>query len=188
VKKVAKVLLSVFVVALIFALAWFVSSWSATVRNTFRILTGAPSRFTRVWQTVCVEGVGSFRVPTEWSVTQQSDVIYITDRPKEYGDYTIYIVGLASVGRMTRPLHEHEHFEVLESSTLVRGINYANTSALQWFEHTKEGFTESLLVIRMMKISGVQASTIHLLVLNPEIVDTSTASQIARTFSARSAR
>ncbi|MDR2182824.1 MAG: hypothetical protein LBE55_01485 [Clostridiales bacterium] len=59
------------------------------------IAIGAPGRITRNWQTVYVEGgtVGRLSVPAEWYVEWDDDVVYMTDRPREEGDYTLYAVG-----------------------------------------------------------------------------------------------
>jgi len=46
------------------------------------------------WQLVTVEDVGSFYVPGNWVITQQGDVIYMTDKPIDEEGYITYFAGV----------------------------------------------------------------------------------------------
>ena len=46
------------------------------------------------WQLVTVEDIGSIYVPGHWVITRQDDVIYMTDKPIDEENYTIYFVGV----------------------------------------------------------------------------------------------
>ena len=52
------------------------------------------------WQTVSVPGVGKFKIPCEWIVTQTEDVVYITDKPIDAEEYKIYLVGTLTGGKL----------------------------------------------------------------------------------------
>ena len=62
------------------------------------------------WQVVSIEGEGTFRVPVEWVVTQNDDVIYITDKPIEE-EYNIFLI--AAVGENVRTYELFDDVEYL---------------------------------------------------------------------------
>jgi hypothetical protein len=45
------------------------------------------------WQTISISGVGTFKVPQKWTVTQRGDFIYITNKPIDEEGYIIYLAG-----------------------------------------------------------------------------------------------
>jgi hypothetical protein len=149
-----------------------------------RRLAGAPSLFTMRWQTVYVNGVGSFRVPTEWYVEQQNEVIYITDKPREYEDYTLFIVGVVQIrGVASTYRYPHELFENIEKGNIVRGINFANTSGIRVFEYIVDENTIEMRVIYMIHIRENIRNMLNLLIWDEGTVDERLATEIARTFS-----
>ena len=58
-----------------------------------RFLAGAPGLHTHFWQSVYIDGVGSFRVPARWYVEWDDDVLYITDMQRENTEYAVHLVG-----------------------------------------------------------------------------------------------
>jgi hypothetical protein len=46
------------------------------------------------WQKVSIKGVGTFKIPRDWIVTQKNKSIFITDKPIEENGYKIYLAGV----------------------------------------------------------------------------------------------
>jgi hypothetical protein len=46
------------------------------------------------WQTVTVQSVGSFQVPGDWVITQYDNIVFLTDKPIDEEDFTIYFAGV----------------------------------------------------------------------------------------------
>ena len=139
-----------------------------------------PDKITESWQTITISGVGSFRVPTEWSVEQQDDILYITDKPLRDGGYTIYLVGTMQ-GAEVAP---HEVFEGVEKGSILLSPGFDNGSRLYSVEYLVNGETEELHLITFLNIGyvGNEGNTFELLVWNRDVVDDYLAEQIAKTF------
>ena len=75
-------------------------------------LLDLPDDSTKFWQTVSVDGIGSFKVPVEWSIERQNEVLYITDTPQDNEDYEIYLVGVLRNDKVeAQYTHPHELFD-----------------------------------------------------------------------------
>ena len=59
------------------------------------------------WQSVSISNVGTFRVPRDWVVAQNNNVVYITDRPIDEKGYKIYLIGKTEDGRGYVPYSEY---------------------------------------------------------------------------------
>jgi len=46
------------------------------------------------WQNVYIKGIGTFKIPRDWIVTQKNKTIFITDKPIEENGYKIYLAGV----------------------------------------------------------------------------------------------
>ena len=103
------------------------------------ILTGCPSIINRLfdysyakkytdWQIVSISGVGSFRLPSDWIVTQRENVVYITDRPLEEEVYKIYLIGgRRGGGEYIRYNDFFDNIDIKYIET-VRGTGYSNSA------------------------------------------------------------
>ena len=83
------------------------------------------------WQKVTIPSLGSFKVPKDWIVTKNENIIYITDKPIEE-DYKIYLVGVGRVKGADGKYH-YDFFENAETLGSERGAVYSN-SAGYWVE------------------------------------------------------
>ena len=151
--------------------------------NLFHDLLDLPDEITNTWQTVNVSGIGSFKIPTEWYAEQQGEVIFITDKPRESEDYTLYLIGVVQIiGEEADYTHPHEIFESAERGELVRSAVYSNSSQLRIFKYKFNGVTEEKLVIYMPNVMGDGYNFLNFLVWNQAIVDEFLASDIAKTY------
>lgn len=55
-----------------------------------------PARY-KDWQKIPLGEYWEFSIPNEWVVTQNNNIIYITDKPKDEKDYTTYLIGMIGV-------------------------------------------------------------------------------------------
>jgi|GEM_PF-2297507 len=150
-------------------------------------LEGVPDKIADSWQTVSISGVGTFRVPTEWSVEQQDGNLYITDNPLEDGDYMIYLVGAVSRVESgakveTKYAQPHELFEGVERGDILLSPGWSNGARLYLIEYLVNGIKEEHHLITLVNLSGVKSNDLELLVWNRDAVDEYRAEQIARTF------
>jgi len=144
-------------------------------------LVSAPDRVTKDWQPIDIYGLGTFRLPTEWYVENQDGILYITDKPRENGNYKIYIVGLSN--RIGFPVHEI--FEGIERGETIRAIGSSTRPAdLLFVEYIVNGFKQEHYVINFNNgRSHERQVTYSMLVWNREVVDDWHAEQIMWTFS-----
>ena len=156
-----------------------VSLFFVVAVGTFFAVFGSdmPAWVTREWQRVYIPAFGlrrlPVRVPTEWNVEEEDGILYITDKPRAYGDYTIYIVGAS--GRNGLPHALHEVFEGIERGDVLRVISSGTGFAFVYFvEYTVNGVQQVHYEIILQNYT--------MFVLNPEVVDEWHADQIRRTF------
>jgi len=142
------------------------------------ILSSPPARVTRSWQTITINGIGTFKVPTEWSVDEEDGILYLTDRPRAYGVYTIYIVGVLA-GSGTQP---HEVFEGVEKGDLLHSSAFGNNVIVSLIEYTVAEITQEHPVISFDRFRGGEMRGYRMFVWNFAIVDEWYTEQIARTF------
>ena len=145
------------------------------------LLSSTPDRITREWQTVTINALGTFRVPMEWNVEEQDGILYITDKPRVYGDYTIYIVGAVEfkVG-----FRLHELFEGVERGDTLRSHGFTNPADLLWVEYTVNGVKQEHYLINLCNFEmGEYAVSYALFVWNRDTVNEWLVRQIAKTFS-----
>jgi hypothetical protein len=88
-----------FIIVAVFVVLVLVPLLGALFASSSSVATSAPTTYIHrpnptPWQLVTVEDIGSFYVPGHWVITQQDDVIYMTDKPIDEEDYTIYFVGV----------------------------------------------------------------------------------------------
>ena len=136
----------------------------------------APDRITETWQTVTIDGSGSFRVPTEWNVEEHDEILYITDRPMANGDYVVYIAG--RIG-----LHAYAVFDEVEQGRVRSSRGFLNTASLFLNEYTVDGVIQEHYMIEIHNM-GIDApfSSYSLFVWDREVVDRWHAEQIAKSF------
>jgi len=140
-----------------------------------RNLTDAPSRQTRHWQTVYIDNFGNFRIPAEWYVEWQDGVVYITDRPRESQNYTLYLVGSESPPHML--------FEGMIQGDFIRGGIFSNSAHWNLFEYDVNGTKEEYHSITFWAwSSGANPDRFELLALDGDVVNQSIVIDIARTF------
>ena len=139
-----------------------------------------PERVTNEWQTIAITGLGTFRVPMEWNVEEHDDILYITDKPMLYGNYTIYMVG-ASLNRVDFPLHEL--FEGVERGDILRSIASGTRPAYIYFvEYSVNGTNQVHYEIRFTHSQRDGSVYYILFIWNRDVVDEWHIKQIARTF------
>jgi len=144
-----------------------------------RIFFNIPAIQTHSWQTVYVDEVGSFRVPPEWNVGWDDDVLYFTDRPREEDGYVIHMVGT------TR--NTHRLFEGMERGELIRRAGIlSNGASHSLSEYTISGKREELFSIHFDITEIVNPINFHLLVLNYDLSER-LVTEITRTFRMESA-
>ena len=161
-----------------------------------RSLADLPDKSTESWQTVSISGVGSFRVPTEWFVEQQDEILYITDKPRDNEGYKIYLVGIAWLNvTESEHIHPHELLNGVEKGAPVPGrvgeekrIDgiYSNCASVSLIEYTVNGEKEEHYLIDCPKIKGTTVAKLQLLVWDRTVVDEKLTSEIAKTFSMES--
>ena len=157
-------------------------------------LVGVPAEYTRDWQTVTVDGIGTFRVPEEWNVEQEDDVIYITDKLREDESHIIYIVGTVRKWEdrgVKERLQPHELFDGVEKGDTVSvrrdnvgGIVNISSAHLGLYEYIVDGITVECYLITFIEHSmgdPIQSNLLELLAWNGDVVDYEMATQIART-------
>ena len=76
------------------------------------------------WQLVSFGNVGTLRVPEEWVVTIDDNVVFMTDKPLEDEDYLIYLVGGFATKGEELYLPNHDLFNDLE----LVAISFSMTS------------------------------------------------------------
>ena len=88
-----------FIIVAVFVVLVLVPLLGALFASSSSVATSAPTTYIHrpnptPWQLVTVEDIGSFYVPGHWVITRQNDVIYMTDKPIDEEDYTIYFIGV----------------------------------------------------------------------------------------------
>jgi hypothetical protein len=138
-----------------------------------------PHRVTQSWQTITLTGLGSIRVPAEWNVEERDGVLFITDRPMTYVDYSIFLIGTVR-GEGIEPRGIFAEAE-RGATLLSRGFN--NGTDLLLVEYTVNGITREHHQITFNHNLQHALFSYLLLVWDSEIVDEWHAVQIAKTFS-----
>jgi hypothetical protein len=160
------------------------------IRNILSFGKEKLSSRTDSWQTVAVDRVGSFRVPEEWTVEQEGKIIFITDRPRQYGDYVIYIVGYVWEWEWMEEGHEVEYpifnppelFDGIERDRILYNYNFSNSTSVSIYNFVVNGIEERCILIDMPNGRGNEFSLLELLVLNQAVVNEEIAIDIAKTF------
>jgi hypothetical protein len=137
----------------------------------------SPSGITRSWQTILVDEIASFKVPSEWVVEQEDGIIYVTDVPREFGEYDIYILGIVRGGIINEDVnytYPHELLDGWEMGHSVRGIGFSNSSMVNCYEYYVNGEVVEYYVISRF--------TLSFLVLNNDVVTYDIMEDIAKTF------
>jgi hypothetical protein len=174
-KKSTIILLITILIILLLTICFFI----------IRRLVDSPSLFTMRWQTVYVNEIGSFRIPQEWSIEYHNEVIFITDKPRRYMDYTLILIGVTQVyGAASNYTQPHELLDGVYQDKLIRSAIFSNSSSLQLHNYIINENEKERFVINMPRISN-GFNALNLLVWNKEIVNEQLASEIARTFSMR---
>jgi len=131
------------------------------------ILSGAPDRITESWQTVTIGGLGTFQVPTEWNIEEEDGILFITDRPRADGGYTIYIIGAGD--NVDIPLHTL--FEGVERGDQLRSMGFSNGGGVRVFEYTVNGTVQEHHIISFNNFGGGLRRDYWMFVWNREVVD-----------------
>ena len=151
-----------------------------TLWGLLHLVSDAPDRITESWQAVTISGLGTFRVPAEWNVEQYDGILYITDRPREYGDYTIYIVGATRESG----IQPYEVFDDVKRNNFLHSLGgFNNGASISLVEYTVNGMKQEHHFISFNNMRMNASVFYSLFVWNREGVDEWTAVQIARTFS-----
>ena len=144
-----------------------------------------PDKHTMAWRTVEVEGVGSFRVPTEWCIEQEGNALYITDKPRESEDYTIHLVGTIQTyiyGAESVNIEPHELLVGVEKGDILLSPVYSNSVRLYSIEYIIQDTKEELYLISLSTYNGNDFMRFELLAWNREVVTDEIAINIAKTF------
>jgi hypothetical protein len=151
--------------------------------NIISNLADLPDKSTESWQTVFVNGVGSFRVPTEWVVEQEDGIVYITDKPRDNEEYKVYIIGVVEADEIVSKYSQpHELFDDVEKVDSIPYGGYSNSTRLNLVKYTVNGNKEEHLLIHCPKIKTFTIASLELLVWDMDIVDEKLAREIAKTF------
>jgi hypothetical protein len=151
-------------------------------------LTQAPDKITETWQTVIISGIGTFRVPEEWNIEQQDGILYITDKPLDDNDYSIYLVGVvttvdAGIRMETKHSRPHEIFEGVEKVGVRSSPFWSRKGAgLSLNEYTINGITEERYLIDLHNFGSGVRNDFEMLAWNQDFVGGYIAEQIVRTF------
>lgn len=86
------------------------------------------------WQSISIPGVGVFKVPQEWVVTQKNNMVYITDKPIKEEGYKTYLLGIK--GDDGKYIPHYDFFENVEYIDTIEDVNYSN-SATYWLGQYK---------------------------------------------------
>jgi len=147
-------------------------------------LLSPPSLFTLRWQTVYVDGVGSFRIPTEWYAEQEGEILYITDKPRGYEDYNLLVIGVIFRLRGAESTYTfpYELFESVERGDAimgrVQGGTLSNSASVLLREYIINGEHVPRFEFEMFHSNGIA----RFLVWDRDVVDDETAYEIAKTF------
>jgi hypothetical protein len=145
----------------------------------------SPSRITRSWQTILVDGVASFKVPGEWVVEQEDGIIFITDTPRQFGEYNIYIVGIVRekvIDTGVRHTYPHELIDGVEMGNWIRGNVFSNGSRLYWYEYYVNDEILERAFIEFNNDTRLDTELVYLLIWNDDIVTDDIIEDIAKTF------
>ena len=171
-----KILEAITILCIIFA--FFVLA--ALIR--FILFSGMPDRATRDWQDVNITGIATFKVPAEWNVEEHDGILFITDRPMAYGNYTIYIVG--ATHKTEHPLYtlfgEVERGRLIRSRGFSRHI-FIHGAVTSLNEYTVNGAVQEHYIIRLNNFRAGRPFSFRMFVWDNEVVNTWYAEQIART-------
>jgi len=142
----------------------------------------APDRITESWQGVNINGIATFKVPTEWNVEEHNGIVFITDKPMADGGYTIYIVGASH--RAGLPLHTL--FEGIEGgnllhSRLFRRSLFTFDATLGLHEYTINGVVQEHHMISIDSFRAGQRFSFGMFVWSRDVVTEWYAEQIAKT-------
>ena len=142
-----------------------------------------PDRITESWQTVTISGMGSFRVPEDWYVAEHDTVLFITDKPRDSGDYDIYLIGVIE-GTGIQP---HEVLEGVERGDTLLSPGYNNGARVFLVEYIVNGVKQERHLIGFDNVREGGIRDYRLLAWNRDVVDEFIATQIALTYRMNSA-
>jgi len=129
-KKVIPVLLLIFILSII--LYWYFLGYA-------------------FWQSISISGIGTFKVPEKWIITQMENVIYITDRPIDNEEYKIILFGVIRTESDRKNDYDFFNYKLFESvvhiETIDYGVVYSN-NARYWVEKYKiNGHSEKKYIL-----------------------------------------
>ena len=139
------------------------------------------------WKGVTLLGVGTFKVPQDWIVTQQDDVVYLTDKPLDSEDYKTYLVGeigeiwsMSSNGTRDRFDDTYELFGNVQvkSGETISSVTLSNSAAYGQREFVVDGngVTKYFIMLWSEKVSPTY------LIVWDNLLDENTILKIAASF------
>jgi len=128
------------------------------------------------WKDVSIEGYGRFKVPEEWIVTQNDDVMFITDKPIEEENYNIYLIGT-----IKENVIDYISFNILlgedvKRKELIRSQVFSNSTHYAHIEYVIGDKSEIKQLIDLGSSNNID------LIAWDDLVDEETMIKIARSF------
>lgn len=143
-----------------------------------RYILEIPDGITKSWQTVTISGIGSFKIPSEWHIEQQDEIIYFTDKPLSNENYTIYLVGTArGIG-----IEPHEIFDEVEKGETFLSPFLNNGVSLLSINYIVDGIKETYQLILFYNMIGIEDNCFELFVWNRNVANEYITEQMALTF------
>ena len=113
------------------------------------LLIGCSDKYEE-WKTVSILGGGTIKVPQDWVVTQEDNVMYITDKPINEEGYKIYLVGTVFDDKNSNNyLLPYKLFENVELIGEVNTVNYSNSGMYGIEEYDISGNIETRYIIHL---------------------------------------
>lgn len=98
------------------------------------------------WKTIEVDGVGSFKVPKEWIYTVENGLVYLTDKPIDEEDYSIYFIEpIVYLDREKNTIISHKLFGKAKYMDSLEGKVLSN---LAFYGQEEYELTDGTIIIK----------------------------------------
>jgi len=132
------------------------------------------------WRTVSVREIGIFRVPKKWIVTQESGIVYITDKPLTSPDYKTYLIGtIRDKSGKAHDIPTYKLFEDVEYGRLISSTISPNGASRGQSEYMIDGHIKAKYFFGMTSTSLI--SRIEFLAWD-DLIDEDTLTKIANSY------
>jgi hypothetical protein len=127
------------------------------MKNTFLIflsvsfLTTCYSWHYADWTNLTIPRIGTFQMPVECIVTQEDNTVYITDKPINEADCTIYMAGIIYESGRNDYLRPYNLFDdvTLIDQEIKGGKLYSNSASYDINEYIISGNIETKYIIQL---------------------------------------